>query len=72
MANGPLLARCIVCHGNIHADEPHEVWEGGYYCERHSLPYLRARARAYRELLHNEESVGSRQEAGEPDTGPLS
>jgi hypothetical protein len=46
-----LLARCVVCRGNIHSNEPHEVWEGGYYCERHSLPYLRERAREYASLL---------------------
>jgi len=40
----PLLARCVVCRGNIHQGDRYEVWEGGYYCERHSLPYLHERA----------------------------
>ncbi|MGH2448825.1 MAG: hypothetical protein ACRDFS_09535 [Chloroflexota bacterium] len=44
---GPLIARCVVCRGNIHQGEPHEVWEGCFYCRRHSLPYLRERAREY-------------------------
>jgi hypothetical protein len=48
---GSLLARCIVCRGNIHEGESYEIWEGGYYCERHSLPHLRERARLYAELL---------------------
>ena len=51
LADGPLIARCIVCRGDIHEAEPHEIWEGGYYCERHSVPWLRARAREYAELL---------------------
>jgi hypothetical protein len=55
-----LLARCVVCRGNIHSDEPHEVWEGGYYCERHSLPYLRERAREYAALLSQEASGSNR------------
>jgi hypothetical protein len=42
---GPMIARCIVCKGNIHKLDAYEVWEGGFYCERHSLPRLRARAR---------------------------
>lgn len=48
---GRLIARCIVCKGNIHERDPYEVWEGGFYCERHSLPHLRARAREYSRLL---------------------
>lgn len=47
----PLLARCIVCRGDIHCGDAHEFWEGGYYCERHSLPHLRERARDYAALL---------------------
>lgn len=46
-----LLARCVVCRGNIFSGEPHEVWEGAFYCERHSLPYLRERAREYAAML---------------------
>jgi hypothetical protein len=46
-----LLARCIVCHADIYAADEHEVWDGGYYCRRHSLPVLRERAREYAELL---------------------
>jgi len=48
---GRLLARCIVCRGDIQQGDEHEIWEGGYYCRRHSLPHLRERARAYAELL---------------------
>ena len=48
---GPLVARCIVCRGNIHEGQAYEVWEGGYYCQRHSLPWLRERARQYAALL---------------------
>lgn len=48
---GHLIARCIVCKGNIHERDPYEVWEGGFYCERHSLPHLRERAREYALLL---------------------
>jgi hypothetical protein len=51
---GQLVARCIVCRGDIHENEPHEQWEGGYYCERHSLPWLRERARQYAELLQQQ------------------
>jgi len=54
---GPLLARCIVCRGNIHAGDNFEEWEGGYYCERHSLPYLRDRARQYAELVKRRAEV---------------
>lgn len=50
-----LLARCVVCKGNIFDVETYEIWEGGYYCERHSLPYLRERAREYAARLANEE-----------------
>jgi hypothetical protein len=50
----PLLARCIVCRADIYAHEVHEVWEGAFYCRRHSLPVLRERAREYAELLHRE------------------
>lgn len=49
--DNPMIARCIVCRGNIHLGDRHEVWEGGYYCERHSLPSLRARALEYAALL---------------------
>lgn len=54
---GKLLARCIVCRGDIHENDSHELWEGGYYCKRHSLPHLRQRARAYAEMLNAAESV---------------
>jgi hypothetical protein len=53
-ATGPLIARCVVCKGNIHADQPYEQWEGGYYCERHSVRYLRERAREYGRILMSE------------------
>jgi hypothetical protein len=53
---GQLVARCIVCRGNIHDSDPFEIWEGGYYCERHSLPRLRERAREYAEILLRESS----------------
>lgn len=46
-----LVARCVVCRGNIFAGDAHEIWEGAYYCRQHSLPYLRERARAYGEIL---------------------
>lgn len=61
--SGPLIARCIVCRGNIHEDDRFELWEGGYYCERHSLPRLRERAREYAELLRQAERID--QGAGE-------
>ena len=51
-----LVARCVVCKGNIHGDQPFEVWEGGFYCERHSLPYLHARAREYASRLRAQPS----------------
>ncbi|HZU11203.1 MAG TPA: hypothetical protein VFB58_00040 [Chloroflexota bacterium] len=47
----PLLARCVVCRGDIFDGDPLEIWEGGYYCERHSLAYLRERARAFADLI---------------------
>jgi hypothetical protein len=53
-SGGALLARCIVCRSDIYAGEEHEVWEGGFYCRRHSLPVLRERAREYAELLRQE------------------
>ena len=49
--SGPMVARCIVCKGNIHERDPYEIWEGGFYCQRHSLPLLRARAREYAAML---------------------
>jgi hypothetical protein len=52
----PMIARCAVCKGNIHEHDLYEVWEGGFYCERHSLPHLRARAREYALLLEVENS----------------
>jgi hypothetical protein len=52
---GRLIARCIVCRGNIHEGDRHEIWEGGFYCERHSLSYLRARAQEYAALLREQE-----------------
>jgi hypothetical protein len=51
-----MIARCIVCKGNIHQSDRYEVWEAGFYCERHSLPHLRARAREYALLLESENS----------------
>jgi len=54
-----LRARCVVCRGNIFRDEPHEIWEDGYYCERHSLPYLRERAREYAALLAEGETISA-------------
>lgn len=50
-SRSPLIARCIVCRGDIHEHERYELWEGGYYCEQHSLPLLRERARMYAEML---------------------
>lgn len=55
--SGPMVARCIVCRGNIHQGDRFEEWEGGYYCERHSLPWLRERARQYASLLREEAEV---------------
>lgn len=49
-----ILARCVVCRGDIFEGDVHEEWEGGYYCRRHSLTYLRARAQEYREMLAQE------------------
>ncbi|MGH2441781.1 MAG: hypothetical protein ACRDFX_01290 [Chloroflexota bacterium] len=51
---GSLVARCIVCRGDIHDNQPYEVWEGGFYCEIHSLPHLRSRAREYAKLIRQE------------------
>ena len=51
---GPLLARCIVCRGNIHTDDEYEIWEEAYYCERHSASRLRVRAQEYAALLARE------------------
>jgi hypothetical protein len=45
--DGKLVARCVVCRGDIHHGEQYEIWENGYYCRRHSLAYLRERARIY-------------------------
>jgi hypothetical protein len=56
-SNNPLIARCIVCKGNVHAQDRYEFWEGGYYCARHSLPLLRERAREYARLLEAESSL---------------
>ena len=50
----PMIARCTVCKGNIHEHDLYEVWEGGFYCERHSLLRLRERALEYAELLARE------------------
>ncbi|HEX8917589.1 MAG TPA: hypothetical protein VF898_03730 [Chloroflexota bacterium] len=47
----PLVARCIVCRGNIHEGDRFEIWESAYYCERHSIPWLNERARQYADLL---------------------
>lgn len=54
---GPLVARCIVCRGDIHSTDVFEIWEGGYYCRRHSLPMLRERAREYAALLREKQEV---------------
>lgn len=51
---GPLVARCIVCRGNVFSTDAYEVWEDAYYCERHSLPHLRERAREYAAILQRE------------------
>ena len=56
-AVGPMIARCIVCKGNIHEHDAFEIWEGAFYCERHSLPHLRARAREYAMMLEAEGSA---------------
>lgn len=53
---GPLIARCVVCRGNIFEGQPHETWEGGYYCQRHSLAYLRERARLFSRHIQQEET----------------
>lgn len=44
---GKLVARCVVCRGDIHDGERYEIWEDAYYCRRHSLAFLRERARLY-------------------------
>jgi hypothetical protein len=44
---GKLVARCAVCRGDIHEEEQYEIWEDAYYCRRHSLAFLRERARMY-------------------------
>jgi hypothetical protein len=46
-----LVARCIVCRGNIFSGDVHEIWQDAYYCRQHSLPYLRERAREYADIL---------------------
>lgn len=51
---GPLIARCVVCRGDIHEVDRYEVWEEAYYCERHSLLWLRQRARMYAEVIRQE------------------
>ena len=51
-----ILARCVVCRGDIYEGDAHEVWEGGFYCVKHSLAYLRARADEYRVLLEERET----------------
>ena len=56
-STSPMIARCIVCKGNIHELDVYEIWEDAFYCERHSLPHLRARAREYALMLEVEGSV---------------
>ena len=56
LGNVKILARCVVCKGDIYQADEHEVWESGYYCRRHSLTYLRARAEEYRKLMVEEEA----------------
>ena len=55
-----ILARCVVCKGDIYREDSHEVWEGGFYCMKHSLGYLRSRAEEYRRLLAEREAQESR------------
>lgn len=55
-----IVARCVVCRGDIYAGDEHEVWEGGYYCVKHSLTYLRARAEEYGRLLAEREARQTR------------
>ncbi|GEM_PF-6584775 len=55
-----IVARCVVCRGDIFDGDDHELWEGGYYCRKHSLAYLRSRAEEYRRLLAEEESGATR------------
>jgi hypothetical protein len=51
-----IMARCVVCRGDIYYGDPYEYTDTGYYCERHSLPYLRARAEEYRQLVAQHET----------------
>lgn len=51
-----MMARCVVCRGDIYLGDRYEHTDTGYYCERHSLPYLWARAEEYRRLLEAEEA----------------
>ncbi|HEV3312394.1 MAG TPA: hypothetical protein VG815_17930 [Chloroflexota bacterium] len=51
-----ILARCVVCKGDIFEADAFETWEGGYYCQRHSLAYLNARAEEYRRIMSDEEA----------------
>jgi hypothetical protein len=55
---GKLVARCVVCRGDIREGEKYEIWEEAFYCKRHSLAYLRERARLYAASL----TEGSRRE----------
>lgn len=52
--DGKLVARCVVCRGDIHEGEQHEIWQEAFYCRRHSLVFLRERARLYAESLKEE------------------
>ena len=58
--NTRIVARCVVCRGDIYQSDQHEVWEGGYYCMKHSLTYLRRRAEEYRRLLAEREAQNRR------------
>lgn len=51
-----IVARCAVCKGDVYDSDEYEVWEGAYYCPRHSLSYLRDRADQYRRLLLDEKA----------------
>jgi len=53
VAEAKIVARCVVCRGDIFGGDEFEEWEGGFYCRRHSLPYLRERARQYRDLIES-------------------
>jgi hypothetical protein len=55
-AGDRIVARCVVCKGDIHQSDEHEVWEGGFYCMKHSVTYLRRRAEEYGRLLAERES----------------